>query len=53
MLERSASDLAAVYDVTADGKQFLMMRVGSASSADAPSLVLVQNFLDELQRKVP
>ena len=41
------------YDVSADGQRFLMMRVGSSSGAVAVSLVLVQNFLDELQRRVP
>ncbi len=41
------------YDVSADGQRFLMMRVGSSSGAVAVSLVLVQNFLGELQRRVP
>jgi serine/threonine-protein kinase len=48
-----ASPWAQAYDVTPDGKRFLMLRVGSSSTASSGSLVLVQNFLPELQRKVP
>jgi serine/threonine-protein kinase len=48
-----ASPWAQAYDVTPDGKRFLMLRVGSSPTASTGSLVLVQNFLSELQRKVP
>ncbi len=41
------------YDVSSDGQRFLMMHVGSSSGAVAVSLVLVQNFFGELERKVP
>jgi serine/threonine-protein kinase len=47
------SPWAQAYDVSPDGKRFLMLRVGSSSGAVPVSLVLVQNFLAELQRKVP
>jgi serine/threonine-protein kinase len=47
------SPWAQGYDVSPDGQRFLMMRVGSSSGAVAVSLVLVQNFLGELERKVP
>ena len=40
------------YDVSPDGKRFLMIRVGSSTGAVAVSLVLVQNFLIELQRRM-
>jgi serine/threonine-protein kinase len=48
-----ASPWSQAYDVTPDGKRFLMLRVGSSSTASSGSLVLVQNFLPELRRKVP
>ncbi len=41
------------YDVSPDGKRFLMLRIGSSSRATSGSLVLVQNFLADLQRKMP
>jgi hypothetical protein len=47
------SPWAQAHDVSPDGKRFLMLRVGSSSPANSGSLVLVQNFLAELQRKVP
>ena len=47
------SPWAQAYDVTPDGRRFLMLRVGSSSGVTATSLVLVQNFLAELKRKVP
>lgn len=42
-----------VYDVAPDDRRFLMLRTGSSSMAAAVSLVLVQGFLTELERKVP
>jgi eukaryotic-like serine/threonine-protein kinase len=48
-----ASPWAQAYDVSPDGKRFLMLRVGSLSTANPASLVLVQNVFAELQRKVP
>ena len=48
-----ASSWAQAYDVSPDGRRFLMLRVGSSSGAVPVSLVLVQNFLTELQRQVP
>jgi hypothetical protein len=47
------SPWAQAYDVSPDGKRFLMLRVGSSSRATPGSLVLVQNFLADLQRKAP
>jgi serine/threonine-protein kinase len=48
-----ASAWAQAFDVSPDGRRFLMLRVGSSSGAVPVSLVLVQNFLTELQRQVP
>ena len=47
------SPWAQAYDVSPDGRRFLMLRVGSSLGAVPASLVIVQNFLSELQRKVP
>jgi serine/threonine-protein kinase len=47
------SPWAQAYDVSPDGKRFLMLRVGSSSGSVPVSVVLVQNFLAELQRRVP
>ena len=44
---------AQAYDVSPDGRRFLMLRVGSAKGAASTSLVLVENFLAELQQRVP
>jgi serine/threonine-protein kinase len=47
------SPWAQAYDVSPDGQRFLMLRVGSSTGAVPVSLVLVENFLAELQQKVP
>jgi hypothetical protein len=47
------SPWAQAYDISPDGRRFLMLRVGSSLGAVPASLVIVQNFLAELQRKVP
>jgi serine/threonine-protein kinase len=42
------------YDVSPDGKRFLMIKPdGAASKESVPSIVVVQNWFDELQRLVP
>jgi eukaryotic-like serine/threonine-protein kinase len=43
------------YDVSPDGKQFLMITEGRVADAPAPSprLVLVQHWFEELKRVVP
>jgi serine/threonine-protein kinase len=48
-----ASPWAQAYDVAPDDRRFLMLRVGSSLGAVPASLVIVQNFLAELQQKVP
>jgi serine/threonine-protein kinase len=42
------------YDVSADDQRFLMGReVTASATGDAPEYVLVQNFFEELKRRVP
>jgi serine/threonine-protein kinase len=43
------------YDVSPDGQRFLMVKVGGASgeTAEATSIIVVQNWTEELKRLVP
>ena len=41
------------YDVAPDGRRFLMIKDASTDKAAAPQLILVQNWFEELKRKVP
>jgi hypothetical protein len=43
------------YDVSPDGQRFLMTKPGSGSDQTAapPSIVVVQNWFEELMRLVP
>jgi len=43
------------YDVSPDGQRFLMMKdsAGTPQSGAGPGFVVVQNWLEELQRLVP
>ena len=45
----------AVYDVSPDGRRFLMLRIGAGpgSGDDASQLILEQNFAAELRRVLP
>ena len=47
--------LTRTYDASPDGKRFLMIKdAGAAGPAVAPaSIVVVQNWLEELKRLVP
>jgi Tol biopolymer transport system component len=45
---------ALFYDVSPDGKRFLMLDIGAApSSAGREQLVMVQNFAAELKKRLP
>ena len=46
-----ASAWAQAFDVSPDGRRFLMLRVGSSFGAIPVSLVLVQNFLADLKQE--
>ena len=42
------------YDVSPDGRRFLMMKApGTAASAAPPALIVVQHWDEELKRLVP
>ncbi len=41
------------YDVSPDGQRFLMVKEVPTSQADAPQIIVVQNWLEELKRLVP
>ena len=46
--------LLAPYDVTADGQRFLMVQSTVSTDSAAPaSIILVQNWFEELRRLVP
>ena len=51
----SGPNSARTYDVSADGKRFLMIKpvTGSDGSLTLASVVVVQNWLEELKRLVP
>jgi serine/threonine-protein kinase len=45
---------ARSYDISADGRRFLAMKPVSAEQTGAPSnLIVVQNWFEELNRRVP
>jgi hypothetical protein len=49
-------ELGRTYDVSPDGQRFLMIKVGGESDQTAalpPSIVIVQNWSEELKRLVP
>ena len=43
------------YDVSSDGRRFLMIKEGAATgdAAQRPQIILVQNWFEELKRLVP
>jgi hypothetical protein len=41
------------YDVTADGKRFLMVQQKERPAIDAAEMILVQNWLEEVKVRVP
>jgi hypothetical protein len=41
------------YDVTADGRRFLMVQQKERPPAAASEMILVQNWLEELKARVP
>jgi len=46
--------LGRTYDVSPDGKRFLMIKEGGpGKETDASQLILVQNWTEELKRLVP
>jgi hypothetical protein len=49
----TADPLHQMYDVTPDGRRFLMTRLGDAGSGSETQVIVVQNFFEELKRRVP
>jgi serine/threonine-protein kinase len=49
----ATSTPAGAFDVTPDGRRFLMVQVFDPPQAPVVQLILVQNWLDELKRLVP
>jgi Tol biopolymer transport system component len=52
----AAPQVARTYDVSPDGQRFLMIKRAPQKGGErdsAPKLVLVQNWLEELKRRVP
>jgi hypothetical protein len=41
------------YDVSANGQRFLMMKEHATEGDPAPSIHVVQNWVEELKRLVP
>jgi Tol biopolymer transport system component len=44
---------ARTYDVSTDGRRFLMVKQTPAAQVAAPQIIVVQNWLEELKRLVP
>ena len=51
----AANMYGRTFDVSADGRRFLMIRsdAGSGETAEPTSLVIVQNWQEELKRLAP
>jgi serine/threonine-protein kinase len=45
--------LGRTYDVTPDGRRFLMIKIPNQNLADAPRIALVENWFEEVKRRVP
>jgi len=41
------------YDIAPDGRQFLMLKAGTETTQEAPDIVVVLNWIEELKRLVP
>jgi Tol biopolymer transport system component len=54
VFDRRYSDDFYSYDVTPDGRRFLMMKESDAGDRpDAPTMIVVLNWFEELKRRVP
>ena len=41
------------YDVTSDGKRFLLLSTSTSAVADRPRIIVVQNWMEEVRRLIP
>jgi eukaryotic-like serine/threonine-protein kinase len=48
----AGNNLSRTYDISSDGKRFLMLKNESVPAAEAPKLIVVQHWADELKRLV-
>ena len=51
----AGSAALANYDISPDGQRFLMIKsgIGPEQTAAPPTLVLIQNWFEELKKRVP
>jgi len=49
----TAAAMRGAYDVSADGQRFLMIKHADGRGMQAPHIIVVQNWVDELKRLVP
>ncbi|MBI4264610.1 MAG: hypothetical protein HY657_09555 [Acidobacteria bacterium] len=49
----AAGNNGVTYDVSPDGRRFLMIEEASGSDAPSQNIVVVQNWFEELKRLVP
>jgi hypothetical protein len=49
-----APNSSRTYDVSPNGERFLMLKAASSDKTSAqPSMIIVQNWTEELKRRVP
>jgi serine/threonine-protein kinase len=48
-----AGPFARTYDLSPDGRRFLMLKPADGSDQNAPQIVVVQHWLEELTQRVP
>jgi hypothetical protein len=53
VLDTSSTRTVANYDISRDGKRFLMLKPAPASSTTAPPVSIVLNWTEELKRRLP
>jgi hypothetical protein len=51
--DASTTRTVANYDISRDGKRFLMLKTAPASPATAPPVSIVLNWTEELKQRVP
>jgi serine/threonine-protein kinase len=50
---RQTANLGRTYDVSPDGRRFLMIKQAGDQTAARPQILVVQNWTEELKRRVP
>jgi hypothetical protein len=44
---------ARTYDISRDGRRFLMIKNVAADQSSAPTILVIQNWVEELKARVP